>query len=84
MTVMEILNREEIRPFMEQVPQITRTFPSAMMMYISLKCLIFLVINMLIMICLFPCVWDSLNDNKRRKMEEDRKCILSSQSINEE
>lgn len=84
MTVLEILNREETRPIMELIPQSTRTLPSAMMMYISLKFLVFLIMNMLIMITIFPCVWDSLNENRRRKFEDDRKYILqSSVNINE-
>lgn len=85
MTVMEVLNREEVRPFIEQIPSSVRVFPSAMLMFISLKFLVFLVLNMLIMICIVPSVWDSLNNNKREKIEEDRKYILrSSLVINEQ
>ncbi len=82
---MEVLNREDIRPFMKQIPESVRAFGPGLLMYLSLKFIIFLVLNLIIMICVFPCVWDSLNKNKIRKMEEDRKYILqSSQAINEE
>lgn len=76
MTVLEVLNREEIHPILSQVDHQTRVFPSAIMMYISLKFLVFLVLNMVVMISIFSCIWDSLNENKRRKMDVDRIFLL--------
>lgn len=76
MTVLEVLNREEIHPILSQVDHQTRVFASAIMMYISLKFLVFLVLNMVVMISIFSCIWDSLNENKRRKMDVDRIFLL--------
>lgn len=84
MTVLDILNREDIHPILSQVDQQTRVFSSAMMMYISLKFLVFLVLNMVLMISIFSCIWDSLNENKRRKMKSDRIYILRNSLIIDE
>ena len=84
MTVLEVLNREDIHPILSQVEQQTRVFSSAIMMYISLKFLVFLVLNMVTMISIFSCIWDSLNENKRRKMQSDRIYILKNSLIVDE
>lgn len=81
LTVLNVENRDEIFPIMSQVDERTRTFPSAIMMYCSLKFLIFLVVNILLIISIIPCIWDSLNENKRRKMEDDRIYILKNALI---
>lgn len=85
MTVLNVTNRDELFPIISQIDEKVRTFPSALMMYTSLKILIFLVVNMILMISIVPCIWDSLNQNKRQKMESDRVYILqSSLIVNEE
>jgi hypothetical protein len=77
MTVMNITNRDEMLPILSQIAPNVRTFPSAVMMYISLKFFVFLALNMVLIISIFPCVWDSINENKRTKMKSDRVYILS-------
>jgi 5-bromo-4-chloroindolyl phosphate hydrolysis protein len=78
MTVMNITNRDEMQPILSQIDPNVRTFPSAVLMYISMKFFVFLALNMVLIISIVPCVWDSINENKRTKMKSDRVYILSS------
>jgi hypothetical protein len=75
---MEVLNRNEIRPILEEADPNVFRIPPAIMMYTSLKVFIFIVINILLMIAIIPTVWDTLNENKQKKLDTERAYILSS------
>ncbi|CAG9800366.1 unnamed protein product [Chironomus riparius] len=83
MTVMEIRNREDIRPILEKVNPNILTFPAALMMYTSLKYYLFFVLNILSMIVIVPSVWNNLSQTKEAKVNDEKLYILrSSQCIN--
>lgn len=85
MTVMEIQNREDIRPILEKVNPNILTFPPALMMYTCLKYYLFYVLNILSMIVIVPSVWNNLSQTKEAKVNSEKLYILrSSQAINTE
>lgn len=83
MTIMEIENRDEIRPILEKIDSSVLTFAPALMMYTSLKLLLFFAVNILLMVFIVPAVWDTLNENKRRKFDSERRFIINASSLTE-
>lgn len=83
MSVMEVHNREDIRPILEKINPNILTFPPAVMMYTSLKYYIFFILNILCMISVIPSMWNSFGRNRDEKVKSEKEYILrSNQSIN--
>ncbi|KAG5678659.1 hypothetical protein PVAND_008314 [Polypedilum vanderplanki] len=77
MTVLEVKNRHEILPLLDQLDPRILTFGPALMMYTALKFLIFFTLNTLVMVFAVPSMRDNLRANRRRTMETERRLIWS-------
>jgi uncharacterized membrane protein YozB (DUF420 family) len=80
MTMMEVENRKEIRPLLEQVDQSVLTFGPALMMYTALKLIIFFTLNAIVMVFAVPSIWDILQENRRTKIKSEKRLIMSMSS----
>lgn len=81
--IMEISNREEVRPLFEKLHSNILTFPTALMMYTALKFYVMYVLNILAIASVVPSAWNNLVRNKESTLSKEKMYILkSNQAIN--
>lgn len=76
MTLLEITNRVEARPFIEQIYTGYRNTPPYVMLYVSLKGVLGLIINIIALFFVTLTAWEVVDGNKRRavmKFVEEKK-----------
>jgi hypothetical protein len=80
MDVMEIQNREEIRPIINQIELGFRTSAPAAMWFITSKAIVFFIANIWMIFLFVPATWNLLTENKVRKETNDRMFLTRSQN----
>lgn len=70
MTLLEITNREDARPLIEQIPVEYRTLPSTVMLYVSLKGVAGLILNIVVLFFVTLTGWEVVDGNKRHAIQK--------------
>lgn len=66
MTLLEITNRVEVRPLIAQIDIAVRSLPPTVMLYVSLKGVIGLILNIVVLFFVVLTGWEVVDGNKRK------------------
>lgn len=70
MTLLEITNRIEARPLISRIEESYRTLPPNVMLYVSLKGVIGLIFNIVVLFFVTLTGWEVVDGNKRKSTME--------------
>lgn len=65
LTLLEITNRNEIRPIIEEIDVAHRSTPTTIMLYTSLKGIIIIILNFVALFFVTLAGWEVVDGNKR-------------------
>lgn len=77
MTLLQVQNRVEARPMIEQIDIDVRIFPSYMLLYISLKGIIGVIIDVFAVFFIVIPGWDVVDENKKVSRSDDSEPIIA-------
>lgn len=77
MTLLQVENRVEARDMIEQIDVDVRVFPSFMLLYISLKGIIGVVVDVFAVFFIVISGWDVVDGNKHWKNSDDTEPIIA-------
>lgn len=66
MTLLEITNRADSRRLIEQIDESYRTFPPNVMLYVSLKGIIGVIFNIVVLFFITLTGWEVVDNSKRK------------------
>jgi len=78
MSLLEIVNRSEVRPLIAQIDQFDVYFPPTVMLYVTLKGIALMIFNIIMLFFMSLAGWEVVDGNKRDKVS--RQFIKSNSS----
>lgn len=75
MTLMEIQNRNEMHPIIQQIDYADRTSAAGLMWFFTSKLIFFFIVNIVVLMLFIPTSYELLNENKRRRQINDRSLV---------
>lgn len=77
MTLLQVENRDEARPMIEQIEVDVRIFPSYMLLYISLKGIFGVIVDVFAVFFVVISGWDVVDGNKNELKSDDSEPIIN-------
>lgn len=75
MTLMEIRNRNDMHPIIQQIDYADRTSAAGLMWFITSKLILFFIVNIVVLMLFIPTSYELINENKRRRQINDRSFV---------